>query len=60
MDLDKAMIVAGVGCRRGAAAPDIEAPASLRMRSTALPPPRQSTAKRGSLRPRQDSASVSF
>jgi cobalt-precorrin 5A hydrolase len=25
MDLDKAMIVAGVGCRRGAAAPDIEA-----------------------------------
>jgi cobalt-precorrin 5A hydrolase len=25
MDLDKAMIVAGVGCRRGALAPDIEA-----------------------------------
>jgi cobalt-precorrin 5A hydrolase len=25
MDLDKAMIVAGVGCRRGTAAPDIEA-----------------------------------
>jgi cobalt-precorrin 5A hydrolase len=25
MDLDKAMIVAGVGCRRGAPAPDIEA-----------------------------------
>jgi cobalt-precorrin 5A hydrolase len=25
MDLDKAMIVAGVGCRRGASAPDIEA-----------------------------------
>jgi cobalt-precorrin 5A hydrolase len=25
MDLDKTMIVAGVGCRRGAAAPDIEA-----------------------------------
>jgi cobalt-precorrin 5A hydrolase len=25
MGLDKAMIVAGVGCRRGAAAPDIEA-----------------------------------
>jgi cobalt-precorrin 5A hydrolase len=25
MDLDKAMIIAGVGCRRGAAVPDIEA-----------------------------------
>lgn len=25
MDVDEAMIVAGVGCRRGAAAPDIEA-----------------------------------